>query len=373
MKKICIFPSDSITSYYKKGEIKERYYNPCNYFDEVHIISSYNEEVTETDVQKIAGNSRLKIHSIGKYHMYDIMSLKKAVYRLVKEINPDIFRAYNPYVQGYLAVSCGKKFGKPSVISVHARFDKDQELMLEHKKYFELALHQYNKIFQSYSFRNATKVICAYNFLVDFATKCGAKNVEVIYNRVDTSRFKKVGDEKHSDIRVICVGNLTPGKNQEVLIRAIKDLDVKLLLIGNGPLYQYLVDLAADLKIADKVTFIKYVPNSELHKCYAASDIFAIPIKHGGICIPAIEAMASSLPLVVPKPRWEKEPELVGDIAVVVENTPDGFKKGIAKLIASPELRKKLGDEGRKRALGIDSKIMEEKEMMVYKKLLGDF
>ena len=36
--KICIFPNDPILAYYKKGEIKERYYNPNNFFDEIHFI-----------------------------------------------------------------------------------------------------------------------------------------------------------------------------------------------------------------------------------------------------------------------------------------------------------------------------------------------
>ena len=37
--KICVFPNDPILSYYKKGEIKDRYYNPKNLFEEVNIIS----------------------------------------------------------------------------------------------------------------------------------------------------------------------------------------------------------------------------------------------------------------------------------------------------------------------------------------------
>ena len=36
-KKICIFPSDPHQAYFYKGEIKERYYNPENTFDEIHI------------------------------------------------------------------------------------------------------------------------------------------------------------------------------------------------------------------------------------------------------------------------------------------------------------------------------------------------
>ena len=37
-KKLAVFPNDSLLDYYKKGEIKHRYFNPNNLFDEIHVI-----------------------------------------------------------------------------------------------------------------------------------------------------------------------------------------------------------------------------------------------------------------------------------------------------------------------------------------------
>ena len=54
--RICIFPNDPIISYYEKGEIKERYYNPENFFDEVHIISFIDDDVKEEKITTIVGN-----------------------------------------------------------------------------------------------------------------------------------------------------------------------------------------------------------------------------------------------------------------------------------------------------------------------------
>lgn len=376
MRKICIFPNDPIKAYYEKNEIKERYFNPCNFFDEVHIISQCEEEVNENKVQRIAGDAKLKIYPAGEFKPHKFFSYRKKILNLVRDIKPDVIRAYNPLMQGYLAVYCGKKIGVPIVVSLHGNYDKDaRELLWKDRK-----LQEYLKYFISskttepYVLKNVTKVICAYKFPAQYARKYGAKDIEVIYNRVDITRFNKVDNIiKAGRPTIICVGRLIKEKNQQVLIKAIKDLDVNLLLIGDGPLHPYLVKLAKNLGIENKVTFIKSVPHSEIHKYYTSADIFAIPIEYGGIAIPVIEAMASSLPIVVPKPRWEKEPELVGDIAIVVENTPEAFREAFKKLISNPELRRELGEKGRKRALEVDGKIMEEKEMRLYERLIKNY
>jgi len=375
MKKICVFPNDSMRAYYQKGEVKERYFNPCNFFDEVQIISPCERDIEENKVQIMAGDAKLKIFPIGKFHLLNFFSHRKKVLKLIEELKPDIIRAYNPLVQGYYAVYCGKKLGIPTVVSLHGNYDKDiRELLWQDKqlgKYCRYLI--YSKTTEPYVLRNAKKVICVYKFPVEYAKKYGAKDVKVIYNRVDTTRFKKTDNTvKPSRPTIICVGRLIREKNQQVLIKAVKNLDVNLLLIGDGPLYPYLTKLTKDLGMEGKVEFIKSLPNSEMHKYYSSADIFAIPIRYGGICTPVIEAMASSLPIVVPRPRWEDSPELVGDIAMVVENTPEGFEEAFKKLISDPRLRKKLGEKGRKRALEVSGKKMEEKEMNLYKNLIKE-
>ena len=68
-KKLVVFPNDSLLDYFNKGEIKERYFNPLNWFDEIHIISLFHEEIEAKKVQKLAGNAVLKIHNFGKVNL----------------------------------------------------------------------------------------------------------------------------------------------------------------------------------------------------------------------------------------------------------------------------------------------------------------
>ena len=328
---LVVFPNDPIKAYYKKGEIKERYYNPCNLFDEVHIVSPCEHDVEEDKVQRIAGDAKLKIHSVGEFRPLEFFSYRKKILNLVRDIKPDVLRAYNPRMQGYFAVYCGKKLKTPSTISIHTEFDEARRF----NKSLRLRLL---KFFETYSLSKVDKIICVTNYLIPYAKKYGAKDMEVIYNRVDTKQFNKGDDTKKFDKpTILCVGRLDKPKYQECLIGAIKDLDVNLLLIGDGELYSDLRLLTKEMEIENKVKFIKFVPHSEIHEYYSSVDIFAIATHYEGFCIPVLEAMASSLPIVASEIGPIQE--LVGDLGILVENTPEAFREAFKKLISNPELR----------------------------------
>jgi len=378
MLKLVVFASDSLKTYYNKGEIKDRYFNPENYFDEVHFISLNDEEIEEDKVQQLVGRAKIKIHSVGKWKPWPIpnfsrMAFQKKILRLVRDINPTAIRAYDSLLPGYLAVYCGKKLNVPSIISLHADFDEEREynkqfgLMKYWKFYF------YSKMFEKASLQGADKVMCVTEFLTNYAKKYGVKpeKVEVIYNRVDTSRFCRIGTLLPNDpAKVICVGRQNKQKNQQCLIRAIQNLPIELLLIGDGDQHESLIALAKELGIENKVQFIKSIPHSQIHEYYAKSDIFAIATDHEGMCIPLVEAMASALPVVVT--NKEPLPEVVQDAGILVERTPSAFAEAFKMLIENPMQCASLGRKARIRAMDFDTKTIEAKEAKMYDGLINN-
>ena len=116
-------------SYYNKGEVKERYYNPNNFFDEVHIISLIESDIEESKVKITVGNAKLKIHSIGNINIKNRNRELEKVIDLVKKINPDIIRAFNPFVEGWLAAKCAKKLDIPFFLSLHTQYDYNRKLI----------------------------------------------------------------------------------------------------------------------------------------------------------------------------------------------------------------------------------------------------
>ena len=294
---------------------------------------------------------------------------------LIKKIKPDVIRSYNPLIQGWTATQIGKELKIPVVISLHADYDRDLRYHARKnrnfKSFFKL-IYSKNKL-EKYSLRNADKIIIIYDFIRDYAEKLGAKNITLIHNRIDLSQFTPKSNynfEKSKPI-IICVGRLMNEKNQQCLIRAIKDLEVSLVLVGDGVQYDELVSLVEELGIKDKVKFEKSIPNSEIHKLYASSDIFALPIKYGGFSIPELEAAASGLPVIIPKNEFGENPEVVRDFAYFVDNNPDSFKDAIQKILNDKELYLSLSNKGKESVKKINSEITEEKEKQLYLDLLS--
>lgn len=371
--KICVFPNDPLLAYYKKGEVKERYFNPLNIFDEVHVISLSDQEVEEDKVKVMAGNAKLVIHLVGKITLLNMRTSKGRVLKIVKDIKPDIIRAYNPLIQGWLATYCSKKMGVPLVVSVHTHYDRWREMLKKKNKKAYYKLSYTAKFIEPHVLKNADKVVCVYGILEPYVKKYGAKDVEVIYNRVYLNQFSQTKEKALTLDKptIISVGRLTEQKNQECLIRAIQGLDVYLVLIGDGELYDYLVDLSKRLGVDRNVIFVRSVPHSQIHKYYASGNIFALAMKYGveSIPIPILEALASGLPVVIPKPVDDSK-EAIGDVVTFVDNTPEAFREVFAKLLSNSTLMSELSKKSIEKAQQLDGSVMEEREASLYKSLI---
>jgi glycosyltransferase involved in cell wall biosynthesis len=224
---------------------------------------------------------------------------------------------------------------------------------------------------ERYALRNATAVICAYRFPTVHARWAKARRIEVIYNRIDTDRFHPTKRDRTLPLRVICVCNHIPSKNQENLIRAVGGVAVELTFIGQGVLLPRLKKLARDLGVSSQITFIESVPNRQIHSFYARHDIYAMVLSCPGICIPVLEAMACGLPIILNKPLWTDRPEIAGETAILVENTPAGYGDALARFIDDPILCDTIGARNRKIMVGMTGESMEQREGDLYRELVA--
>ena len=371
--KICIFPNDPLLSYYQKGEIKDRYFNPKNFFEEVHVISLFDEEVEEEKVISLAGNAKLKIHRIGKVNLANYKSFQNKISDLINNIKPRIIRSYNPLIQGWLSIKAGKKLGIPVVVSIHTNYDQQRKLIKDEKKYLKFLKSKFSsEKIERYVIKNSDATICVYEFIVPYAKKMEVHNIHVIYNRVDLNYFSPCNKKELSSLKpiIISVGRLINQKNHKYLIHAIKSLDVKLLIIGSGPNYQSIKNLIESLEVEDKVQIIESVPNKKMVEYYTSSTIYAQPMENlGGIPIPVLEAMACGLPVVMSK-RQEGYSEIIDDAIVFVENDPKSFENAFVRILQDSQHRESLKKKSLQTVQKISGDIMEEKELTLYKDLM---
>lgn len=108
---------------------------------------------------------------------------------------------------------------------------------------------------------------------------------------------------------LLFVGRIIPNKRIEDLIAVFahyrrRQPESRLLLVGDyrghERYYTRLRErvLSLGLSLADDVVFTGHVEHDDLLACYAAANVFLCLSEHEGFCVPLLEAMAFSLPVV---------------------------------------------------------------------------
>jgi glycosyltransferase involved in cell wall biosynthesis len=124
-------------------------------------------------------------------------------------------------------------------------------------------------------------------------------------NAIDPERFVVTRTRTASSpLRAIFVGRLVPYKGADMLVEAAADLlrrnQLKLDIIGDGPLMNDLCRLIQTLGVGPNVKLSGFVPHEQLAGRLAESDVFAFPSirEFGGAAV--LEAMAVGVvPIVV--------------------------------------------------------------------------
>lgn len=160
---------------------------------------------------------------------------------------------------------------------------------------------------------------------------------------------------------VVCVSRLVMRKGQDVLIRAMKDVqrrvpDAALLIVGAGPHERALKQMAAQAP-RDSVFFTGQVPEEDLPRHYAMADVFAMPCRNrlAGLEVEGwgavfVEAAACGKPVVVGDSGGARESLVDGQTGLLVDGTDsDSVVGALCKLLREPSLARQMGLAGRAR------------------------
>ena len=368
--KLCIFPNDSMTSYFNKGEIKNEYFNPENYFSEIHIISLFEEDVKINEIQSMAGTGKLTLHEIGKVNLKNYTKFEPKIVELVGKIKPNLIRAYNPLIQGWMASKCSKKLEIPYIISLHTNYDQQRKLDRNPIQFLKKN-YLWRKL-EKTSISNANAVICVYEFIIPYAKKNNAKNIELIYNKIDLRKFCTY--EKNQNVEekplIVSVGRLIEQKDHMYILKAVKNLDVKLTVVGDGPNYSRLNNFIVNNKMEDQVKIIKRISNEKLPQLYNSAQIYVQPLKNlDGIPIPVLEAMACGLPVVMSEHK-KNYSQIIDSSVIYVKNDHKEFRKEILNLLNDKNLVKTMKEKSKRILEEISGEKMIEKEIKLLDQIL---
>ncbi|MEA1927000.1 MAG: glycosyltransferase [Candidatus Auribacterota bacterium] len=157
----------------------------------------------------------------------------------------------------------------------------------------------------------------------------------------------------HGNRIVLFVGRLALYKGIEYLLKAMEEVDGKLLVIGKGDRFRALAMMVASHHLEDKVFFMSEVSQSNLLAYLHACSVFCLPSisRNEAYGIVQLEAMACSRPVVstrldtgVNYINLDRETGLV-----VPPQDPGKLRDALNRLLDNPELSEKLGRQGRER------------------------
>jgi len=140
-----------------------------------------------------------------------------------------------------------------------------------------------------YNLRSANSVITVTEEFKSFLNSICVNEVHILPNGVDTTVFKQVPTEvakKNMGLEgavIGYVGSLEYWVDLETVIKALPELDVKLLVVGPELFTDYgemIKELAEKLGVLDKIVFTGRVEYTELYKYISAMDIGLNPLKH---------------------------------------------------------------------------------------------
>jgi len=379
MRSYAVIASDNLRKAYEKGEIKDRYWNPGNIFDFVHVLVLADEDIVPCKVQRVAGNAKFYIHPVGRLKFNNIFQLRELILNKITKIRPDIIRGHGPLLQGYYAVFAAKKKGIPSFVSIHDDMSIYRRFWTYGKGYYKMTAYQlmlktlgWEKFVYEKADRLVPKYVAAGRLLNNSKYR---HKVEVIYNQVFLENFRDLEPsfKAGETLRIINVGRQFLGKDQRPLIKALRGINAELTLIGKGPLHGELIRTAKKFGVSEKVHFFDSVPNHKLPEKFKKHHLFSINIIQPGVCMPVMEAMALGFPIVINKPRWEEKPEVCGDCACVIEGTPESYTNAFQQFLDRPGKIRQMGKISRQVIREYSGEKMEEKEKNLILSLLGKY
>jgi glycosyltransferase involved in cell wall biosynthesis len=214
------------------------------------------------------------------------------------------------------------------------------------------------------AYRSAECLLCVSADIADrlhhqFRVK--RERLTYIYNPVHTQRIKMLARaERPPTARryVLAAGRLTRQKGFDVLLRAFAQcpdaVDHDLVILGEGPLRQSLVDLAGELGIERRVHFPGFQSNPWVWM--AQADLFVLSSRWEGFGNVVAEAMVCGVAVVAADcdfgPREQIRPDVDGLLAA--PDDPDSLAGAMGDLLRDPGRRRRLASAALDRVHRLD-------------------
>jgi glycosyltransferase involved in cell wall biosynthesis len=278
------------------------------------------------------------------------LSPNREINEITKHFKPDIIHLQTPLGIGLGAIAAAKKYHVPLVATNHSMSENlidNLKLLAPFARQIDYILREYGSRFYGNADYVTLPTVAAIRMLKPDSF---AKPYVAISNGIDLKRFHpgRVTPEFYDKYNipmnvpiVMYLGRLDSEKHVSILLRALQHLDPKLpyhaVVVGDGNDLDHLMEVATDLGLEDRVTFVGRIDEADKPMILRLGTIFTMPSPAELQSISTMEAMASGMPVVAVN---------AGALYELVKPEENGFlfdiddyemmSSGIGELLADP-------------------------------------
>ena len=237
-------------------------------------------------------------------------------------------------------------------------------------------------------FRWADKIVGVSKAVLDYErrfVKLPKDKTFVLYNGINLKEFEECEVDKKLKLnlgipeRVKVVGlvaRLHPDKGQDIILDIAKDIrekigEVYFLFIGSGEYGEKLKERVRKEGLENCVIFTGGV--KDIRRYYSLMDISVLPSRIEGFSNVILESFASGIPVIAT--RTGGNPEVIEDGKngfLIDYGDKEELKEKIIKLLQDDDLRRKMGERGRKEVKKFSLERMVEETEKLYEDSLRE-
>lgn len=282
---------------------------------EVHVVANFDKgNPTTTEVLE-RFKCWIKAHH-GKWHSIvitknptDIVNNYKAyrqIIKLIRENKYDFIHCHTP-VGGVLGRVVAHKMHTKVIYTAHGFHFFDGAPLKNWVLYYpvEYLLSKWTDVLITINeedYRRANNRFSALN--TEYIPGVGIDLEKFKIGVIDRNSKRKELGLRDKDIMLLSVGELSPNKNHEMVIRVLKQiehLEVKYFICGVGQLEEKYSLLINELNLEKKVFLLKY--REDVSELCQSADLYIFPSLREGLPVALMEAIATKRPVLCGKVR----------------------------------------------------------------------
>lgn len=238
-------------------------------------------------------------------------------YKQIKALNLDLIHTHTEFSIGLLGKYIARILNIPLIHTYHT--------MYEDYTHYLLPITKGRRLVKKLIIYGSKNYVKKYNAIIapSYKTKSaleryGVKNdIYIVPTGIDLKKFQHV-ETNHpkiqeirnelslcpDDLVILSLGRISEEKSIDIIIKQMVDVkkffqNAKLVIVGDGPYKNKLVQLTESLNLTDNVIFTGRIPWKDVTYYYNMADVFVSASKTETQGLTILEAMASGTPVVV--------------------------------------------------------------------------